>query len=131
MLALTRDMSRGCELGSEGRIHCDHQLALLRHQGVAILDLLSNPSPEGITEDSSADVHNPLLGDLREVWLVREVVGQVALAAHILEDLLQGEILVLRDVERLHLAVQDVALLASQEVLQVVDGSVVCRKERC
>ena len=70
MLALTRDMSRGCELGSEGRIHCDHQLFLLCHSSIPIIDLLGDPLTEGVTNDSSANVNNPLLRDLRDVWLV-------------------------------------------------------------
>jgi len=92
---------------------------------------LRDPVPESVAQHSRADVHQPLLGDLREVRLVGEVGCDIALRGGELEHLLDGQILVLWDVQRLHLAVLDVCLLAAHQVLQEVDRGVVCIETGC
>lgn len=121
-------MSGGLELGSQRWVHANHQLLLLCHGGVPILDLLSNPSPKGITEDNRTDVDYPLLRDLRQVHLVWKVVVHISLCSNELHDLLQAQVLVLRHVDRLDISVQHVTLLAIEEILEEVDCGVVCNE---
>ena len=65
---------------------------------------------------------------LVELHTVGEEVGDVWQVGDELQDLLDGEVLVLRHVEVLDLVVEQVSLLLVQDVFQEVDGRVVCRK---
>ena len=117
-------MGAGVELGRHHGVHFDHDLLLLGHDGVALLHLRLDPGLEGLADDSRADVHNPLLGHLRHVGLVRQVIGDVGLLAGELADLLERQVLVLRHVQGLDFGVVDVRLLPRQDVLQEVDGHI-------
>ena len=119
-------MGGGLELGRHLGIHGDHDLLLLAHQCIPLLHLLRDPGLELFTENSRDDVDQPLLWDFRHVDLVGEVHEHVGLVDDELEDLLDGEVLVLRHVEGLHLVVVDVCLPPGQDVLEEVDGDVVC-----
>ena len=121
-------MGAGSELLSHDGIHGDHHVALLRHQGVAVFDMLADPSLEWLVDDGSTDVHEPLLRRLRQVLVVGEEGLDIGIVGDELEHLLDGEALVLRHVEVLDLVVQQVPLLLIQDVLQEVDGHVICMK---
>ena len=122
---LTADMRRGFKPSSHLRVHGDHHLLLLAHQGVALLDLLDDPILEGITEDNRENVDEPLLGHLWKVDIIRKIHGDDRFVGGVLEDLLDGEILVLRDMDCLHLVVVHIRLTPSENVLQEVDREVV------
>ena len=107
---LTRHVTGGAELGRHRRIHGDHHLFLLLHEDVALLDLLIDPLLEGVPEDGGANVHDPLLGNLREVELVRQVEVDESLSGDEGHHLLDAEVLVLRHVQRLHIVVAQVCL---------------------
>ena len=125
---LTRDVGAGSELLSHDGVHGDHHVALLRHQGVAVFDLLADPSLEWLVDDGSTDVHDPLLRRLRQVLVVGEEGLDIGIVGDELEDLLDGEALVLRHVEVLDLVVEQVPLLLVQDVFQEVYRGVVCTK---
>ena len=117
-------MSRGTELGSHDRIHLDHDLLLLCHERVALFNLLCDPGSEVITDHSRTDVDNPLLGHLGEVLGIWEVVRHLGPRADEVGDTFEGEVLVLRHVDRLDLGVVEIGLLGAQDVLQKVDRHV-------
>ena len=68
------------------RVELDHEVALLGHAGVALLDLLLDPVGEEVVEDGVRHVHEPLLGQLRDLALVRVVDEGVGVVA---DELLQ------------------------------------------
>ena len=111
------------------RIHGNHHVSLLGHLFVAVLNLLTDPLLEGLADHDGADVHDPLLRSLRKVDVVGEEVGDVWLVGDELEDLFDGERLVLRHVEVLDLVVEQVPLLLVQYVFEEVHGRVVYRRE--
>ena len=81
-------MSRSLELGSHLRIDSDHHLLFSAHQGIPLLDLMSNPVSELITEDDGADVDYPLLWNFWQIKIVWQVVRDVGLVAHEVQDAL-------------------------------------------
>ena len=121
---LTGDVSGCTELGSHGRIHLDHDLFLLSHQGVPLFNLLRDPCPEVITNHGSTNIHNPLFRDLREVLWIWEVIGDLRPCADEVGDTLERQILILRNVDGLDLSVVEIGLLGAQDVLQKVDRHV-------
>ena len=123
-MVLTRNMSRGTELSSHDRIHLDHDLLLLCHEGVALFNLLCHPSSEVVTNHSGTDIHNPLFRHFGEVLLIWKVVGHLRPCADEVGDAFKREVLILRNVDRLHLSVVEIGLLGAQDVLQKVDRHV-------
>ena len=126
---LTGDVRAGFELGGHLRIHGDHDLLLLRHERVPLLDLLGDPLLEVLAHDGGADVQDPLLRDLRQVGLVGQVQVDLRVLAHEGEDLLERQVLVLRHVDVLDGVVVQVRLLPLHDVLEEVDRRVVCKKK--
>ena len=129
-MTLTGDVRASLKLGSHVGIHCDHDLFLFGHVGVALLLLLADPLPERLADHRGAHVHDPLLGYLLDVWMVREIRLNLRLAGDELEDLLERQVPVHGDVHGLDIRVVDLPLLARQDVLQKVDRDVVCKKRR-
>ena len=95
---LTGYMGTGLELGGHLGVHGDHHLLLGAHDGVALLDLVGDPGLELAAQDDGANIHDPLLGHLLQIDIVWQEVGDVGLLRHELEDALDGQVLVLRDV---------------------------------
>ena len=110
---------------SHFRVHADHELSLLNCLSVSVLHLHTDPSLEGFADDSCTHIHNPLLGYLHQVRIVRQVVSNVRQVGDVLKDLLHRQTLVLRDVEVDNVVVLQVALLPVQHVLEEVHGHVV------
>ena len=106
----------------------DHHLLLLTHDGVSLLHLVIDPSSEIITENDCANVHHPLLGHLGEIDFVRKEVVDVGLVSNELENAVDGKALVLGHKDCVHLLVRHVGLLPAQNVLQEIDGDIVCTK---
>ena len=86
---------------------------------------MGDPLPECVAEDCGANVHDPLLWDLGQVHFVRQIVGDAALEVDELQNLLDGQVLVLRNVQRLDIGVENVALLPAEQVLEEVHCDVV------
>ena len=103
----------------------DHDLFLLGHQGVSLLNLLSDRISEVLTQLRSTDIDDPPFGNLWNVNLVRHVGSNLRYLSDVGKDLLQGQILVLRHVQGLHLIVWDIRLLAPNQVFQEIDCHVV------
>ena len=70
-------MSTLRELGSHQGVHTDHDLLLVGHYGVAVLDLVCDPIFKVLSDDGSTDINNPLLRDLCQIGLVGEIVFNI------------------------------------------------------
>ena len=127
-MQLTRNVRAGTELRSHLRVHGDHHLLLGAHHGVALLDLVCNPGPELVAENDGTNVHNELLGHLDEVKFIGEEIQHARLLADESENALNRKVFVLGDKECLHSLVGHVALLLRQDVLEEVNGGVICKK---
>ena len=106
-------------------VHSDHDLFLLAHQCVALLDLQVDPVLELLAQDGRNHVDQPLLGDFRHVNLVGEIHEHERLVDDKLKDFLDGEVLVLRHEDRLYLVVMDVRLTSAQNIFQEVNRDVI------
>ena len=93
---LTAYVGARVELGHHLRVHRDHDLLLLGHEGVPVFDLLGDPLLEVLTYDGRANVHDPLLGDLRQVGRVGEVQVDLRVLADESKDLFERQVLVFR-----------------------------------
>ena len=127
---LTADVGGRAELGGHLWVDVDHDLLLLGHLGVALLDLVDHPGLERLADHGGADVDDPLLGRLRQVRVIRHVGGDVGVLHGELGDILEVEALVLRHVDRLDRPILHVRLLAGGDVLQKVDRGVVWSMEK-
>ena len=96
-------MGAGTELGRHLRIHGDVDLPLVGHQRVPFFHLVDDPILKRVTEDGRTDVDQPLFRHLGKIWVVRQVMLEPWLVSGEGQDLLDGQVLVLRDVQRLHL----------------------------
>ena len=72
-ILLTTNMGARGKLGCHHRVHADHDLFLFCHNGITILNLVSDPIFEILTDYCGTDIDNPLLRNLGQVWLVRKV----------------------------------------------------------
>ena len=87
------------------RVDGNHHVLFALHMLVPRVHLLSYPGTEGSTNYGSTDINYPLLRDLLEIWLVRQVVKYIGLLHSEVTDMLQGEVLVARYVDSLDLVV--------------------------
>ena len=94
---------------------------------VALVDLLADPVGEDGPEQRVADVGDPLLGQLADLLVDGQVVGDDVVRSHVGRDLVDGERLVLRDGNPLHVLALDALLPACHQVLQEVDRDLVVR----
>ena len=123
---LTTHVAAGLELGRHLGIHGDHELALVGHEGVAVLNLVSDPLLERLAYDSCANVHDPLLRHVRKVRLIRKVRLDQGLGRDEGEHFLEREALVVRHVDGLDVRVVEAPLLPHEDIFQEVNGDVVC-----
>ena len=121
-------MSTVLKLRRHHGVHRDHHISLFRHQLISVLDLFTYPLLEGLIDDRSAHVDDPLLGRLREVLVVGEEGFDVGDVGDELENLLNCQRLVLGHVEMLDLVVLEMTLLLVQHVFEEIDSGVVCRE---
>jgi len=127
---LTGDVGGGGKLLGHFGVHRDHELSFLRHLGIALFDLVGDPVLELLAGHCSHNVDDPLLWRLGQVNWVGQVLDYVRVVLNLFHDLLDGQALVLGDMEVLDLVVLNVALLLVEHVLQEVNGDVVWRKRR-
>ena len=124
---LTGDVRAGTELCSHLWVHGDHHLLLCTHHGVPLLHLMVNPVSELVAEHGCTNVHDELLGHLDEIKFIGEEICNARLLADKVENALDRKVLVLWDKQSLHSLVGHVALLLRQDVLEEVNGGVVCK----
>ena len=122
---LTADMCAGLELRGHCRVHGDHNLILVSHVGVAVLDLFCDPVLEWLSDHSSQDIHDPLLGHLWQIHFVRQVVDDSWILSREFKDALEAQVLVLGHEDGLDVVTGDVGLLTVDDVLQEVHVHVV------
>ena len=91
-------------------VHGDHHVLLALHELVPRLHLFCYPVTEWSTNYGSTDIDYPLLGDLLEIWIVRQVVQNVRLLLGEVADMLQGQVFVARYIDCLDLVVGQVPL---------------------
>ena len=113
------------ELGRHLRIHGDHDLLFLVHERVPFLHLLRNPAFEFVTDHGRKDINQPLLWDLWHIDLFRQVHIDDWMVCGVFQDLIDRQVLVLRDVDRFDLVVRDMRLSPTHDVLQEVYGHIV------
>ena len=82
-------MGAGLEFGRHHRVHIDHDLLLLRVLGVTNFDLFSDPIFERLADHGRANINDPLLRDLWDIGLVREVWRHLWLRLHIFKYLFE------------------------------------------
>lgn len=128
-MRLTADVCAGLELSQHCWVHRDHDLVLVGHVGVALLHLLCDPILEGLSDHSSQDIHDPLLGHLRQVHLIRQVVDDTGILSREFKDPLEAQVLVLGHEDGLDVVTGDVSLFAVDDVLQEVHVHVVCKNK--
>lgn len=119
---LTRDMGRNLELGCHLRIHSNHLIRLDSSICISFLDLGSHPISEWLTDHGGAHIDEPLLRSSRDVGIVRQVVLDVGLLASECSDVLDGQVLILRNVDALDLAVLEPLFLHRYDVLELADN---------
>ena len=96
---LTGNVRGRSKLGGHLGVHRDHHLLSGAHDCVALLDLVGDPGLELAAQYDCTDIDDPLLGHLFQVDVVGQEVGNVGLLRYELEDALDGQVLVLRDVQ--------------------------------
>ena len=126
---LTGDVGAGGELGHHVGVHRNHDLFLFSHYGISVLNLYRHPILEGRSQNGRAHVHDPLLGDLRQVGRVREVEVYLGVLTHEIENLFDGQVLVLRYVDDLYGIIVQICLLPLHEVFHKVHGYIIYIKE--
>ena len=100
-----------------------HEHVLLDQQAlIPLINLFADPIGEGGLQQRMADVRDPLLGQLRDLLLVGQVVADDAVRGHEVGDLLDGEALVLRNGDPSHVLALDGLLRTGHQVLEEVDG---------
>ena len=109
-------MSAGGKLRGHHWVHADHDLFLFGHDGIALFDLLGDPLLEILSDHCNTDIDNPLLRDLGQVWLVRQVVFDVRLPCDELHHALHRQVLILGHVYMFDGIVLDICFLPAQDV---------------
>ena len=87
-----------------------------------------DPLLEAVAQNRSTNINYPLLGHLRQVQVVREVEVHELLGGDEIHHLLEAEVLVLGDVQGLHVVVVHVRLLTREDIFQEVDRDVGCKE---
>ena len=115
----------GClKLGGHFRIHRNHDFLFVIHYGVPMLDILIDPIFEAIPENGRTDIDQPLFWDFGQIYVIRKVAVNHVHVTHVLEDLLDRQVLVLRHIEGFHLVVLHVIFSPANDVLQKVNRDV-------
>ena len=106
-MELTADVHAGLERLIDVWVHLDVEVLLVSHGGVAICYLLPDPVGEVVTDHGVGDIAQPRSRNLENVPFVWDVPWSVLVLVDLLEDLLQPETVVLRDVEDLDIVALD------------------------
>ena len=126
---LTAHMSAGIELGFHHRIYVDHHVPLVRHLVVALLDLVIDPVLEGLPGDGRDHVHHPLLRSMLHVRDIGQIVGNLRVLFGPLQDLLDGQVLVLWNVQGLDIVNMNPLLLSAYDRFEEVDRDILYRSK--
>ena len=93
-------------LGDRG-VDIDEHVLLDQQALIPLIHLFADPIGEGGLQQRMADIRDPLLGQLRDLLLVGQVVANDAVRGHEVGDLLDGETLVLRNGDPSHVLALD------------------------
>ena len=107
VIVLTADVDAGLERSVDVWIHLDVKVLLLGQDGVTISYFLPDPIGECITDHGVGDIAQPRSRNLENVSLVWDVPWSVLVLVDLLENLLQPETVVLRDVEHFDIVALD------------------------
>ena len=99
-------------LGDLG-VHLDHVVALDGELPVALGHSVLHPSSEDVLEHRVADVREPLLRHLRDLLLVRKILVNHVVRLDEIRDLLDREVIILRDGNMANFFAVDLPLGAS------------------
>ena len=118
-------MGAGAELCRHIRVHGNHHFLFGIHELVPFLDLVIHPLFELLADDHGTDVDNPLLGHARQVDIVGQIVRNTGLVAGELQDILEGQVLVLGHEQGLDLISFHERLLPVNQVFHEIYGGVI------
>ena len=96
---LTADVDRAAEGLGDLRVELNHEVSLVRELVVALLDCRGDPLPERLADDRVDHVDDPLPRQLSQVALVGQVRRDLFEGPALLEDVLDREAGVERDVQ--------------------------------
>ena len=137
-------LGRGGEGLIYGLIHLDHHILLGLHELVALGHLILHPRLEVILHHRVDDVANPGLRRLMQFLLVGQELVDFRVVAAELPDLLELQLLILRDLDEAHLVALDVyskrlieeliikgptSFFGGHEVLEEVNGYILIRRQ--
>ena len=97
--SLTADVDRAAEGLGDLRVELNHEVSLVRELSVALLDCLGDPLPERLSDHRVYHINDPLPRQLTHVTLVGQVRRDLFVRPALLEDVLDREAGVERDVE--------------------------------
>ena len=104
---LTADVDASLERSVDVWVHLDVEVLLLGHDDVAICYLLPDPIGEVVADHCIGNIAQPRSRYLENVPLVWYVAWSVLVLVNLLEDHLQPETVVLRDVEHFDIVALD------------------------
>ena len=125
---LTGDMGACLELGRHLRVHLDHHIPLFCHRLVPLFFAIFDPISEFDTNDGRTDVNYPLLWDLWQIRLVGEEVKDSGMVAREVHDVVQGQVLILRDVQSLDSIILQAQFLPIADISEKINGDVLYRR---
>ena len=96
---LTADIDRAAEGLGDLRVELNHQVSLVRKLFVSLLDRLGDPLPERLPDHRVDHIDDPLPWQLSHVALVGQVRGDLLVQLELLEDVLNREAGVERDMK--------------------------------
>ena len=115
------------EDGSDFGIHLDVEALGGHNLLVPLVHLLRHPFREGILEDGGAHVGYPLFGKLRDLLFAGQEMAHLVVWGHELGDLLDGEVVVLRNGDMAHVLAHDPLATAADQILQEENCNLLCQ----
>ena len=104
------------EFLSDLRIESDHHIILLIHLVVSLHNSAFDPMLERLSDDGRTDIDEPLLRNLGQVDVVRQIELDVRVSRAKHKDLVDGERLVVRHIEVLHIVDMESSFSAAAKI---------------
>ena len=103
-------------------VDVDEHVLLDQQALIALINLLADPVGEGGLHQRVANIGDPLLGQLGQLFRFGQVVSHNIVRGYKGGDIIDGQALILRDCDPGHVLALDGLLPAGHQVLQEVDG---------